>query len=216
MTVKKKSRIQARNEEIILKAARTVFSSHGYKAATMEKIAELSDMSQPNLHHYFKTKADLYSHVLNQTIDTWIDPLSTFNKDGDPREEIGRYIAAKLELSRQSPEASRMFTHEILDGATFLDPSLKGKIESVVTRFSEAITAWTLAGKIREVDPRHLLLMLWATTQHYADFATQVKMVMGVSRLTKADFEAASKSICDIVFAGILVTDIGSSRTTPC
>src|SRR4051812_41095721 len=58
MIEKKKTRIKIRNEEKILDAALKLFSTFGFHGTTMEKIAELADMSQPNLHNYFKTKAD--------------------------------------------------------------------------------------------------------------------------------------------------------------
>jgi TetR/AcrR family transcriptional regulator len=33
-------------------------------------------------------------------------------------------------------------------------------------------------GHLAQVDPRHLVFSIWATTQHYADFAVQVEMLL--------------------------------------
>src|SRR3546814_4878623 len=53
---RKRTRIQARNEQRILDAAQEVFADYGFHGATIDKVAGKADMSQPNLHHYFKRK----------------------------------------------------------------------------------------------------------------------------------------------------------------
>ena len=41
------------------------------------------------------------------------------------------------------------------------------------------IREWARSGRIANIDPYHLLFMIWATTQHYADFSTQIKTLLG-------------------------------------
>ena len=41
------------------------------------------------------------------------------------------------------------------------------------------IRRWTAEGRLNPVDPHHLIFAIWATTQHYADFDTQVSAVIG-------------------------------------
>ncbi len=36
------------------------------------------------------------------------------------------------------------------------------------------IEQWMQAGKIAQMDAHHLLYSIWATTQHYADFESQI------------------------------------------
>ncbi|MDB5458967.1 MAG: putative transcriptional regulator [Caulobacteraceae bacterium] len=60
------------------------------------------------------------------------------------------------------------------------------------------------AGKLKPIDPYHLIFLIWGATQHYADFMPQVKAVMNVRRLTKAHFAAVEESICSIVLGGII------------
>jgi TetR/AcrR family transcriptional regulator len=199
----KRSRIQIRNEEAILAAARTVFAQSGFRGATLERIAELADMSQPNLHHYFKTKSDLYAAVLGHTLDIWLQPLESFDPDGDPRTEITRYIEAKLELSRREPDASRVFAYEMLDGGSFLRKDVQTRVKHHADHFAATLTRWSDDGKMRKVDPHHLLFLIWASTQHYADFAPQVRFLSGESRLSKACFQRIRDSLCSIVLNGI-------------
>src|SRR3546814_5629876 len=73
---RKRTRIQARNEQRILDAAQEVFADYGFHGATIDKVAGKADMSQPNLHHYFKRKSDLYDAVLVRTLEIWLGPRS--------------------------------------------------------------------------------------------------------------------------------------------
>ncbi|MFT6657682.1 MAG: TetR/AcrR family transcriptional regulator [Maritalea sp.] len=41
----------------------------------------------------------------------------------------------------------------------------------------------------KKVDPKHLIFSIWATTQHYADFEEQVRLVLGRSIDDPAEFE---------------------------
>jgi len=204
MPEKKRTRIQIRNEEKILEAAQSVFAAYGFHGATVEKVAALADMSQPNLHHYFKTKADLYIAVLDRTLDIWIEPLGGLDPNGDPATELSNYIGQKMDMARRHPIASRLFANEMLQGAPILEPHLKGRVKAAVEDWVVVVRQWTAAGKLRDVDPYHLIFMIWATTQHYSDFLPQVRTVMGVSRFTKAHFEAAKTSIIDIILSGLI------------
>lgn len=203
MTEKKKTRIKIRNEEKILEAALRLFSTYGFHGTTMEKIAELADMSQPNLHNYFKTKADLYEAVLNDILTIWVDPITNLHVDGDPETELRNYIAKKVEMARKYPEASRIFAAEMLQGAPILMHHLKGNVRMRVKAFSAVIESWARQGKIREVDPLHLIFMIWASTQHYADFLPQIRAVMDVARLNKSQYDAAAESISSIIIGGL-------------
>ena len=207
----KRTRIQIRNEERILNSAQSVFAQYGFRAATMEKIAELSDMSQPNLHHYFKTKVDLYLAVLERTLDVWIDPLDQLDPQGEPCEELRRYIAHKLEMARKDPEASRVFAHEMLDGAPMLQPHLRTRVREKADQFASIVSGWIAEGRMRPIDPHHLIFLLWSATQHYADFAPQVKAVLGVTRLTKVEFKAAEDTICTSVLSGLFDRELAIS-----
>lgn len=204
MEEKKKTRIQLRNETRLLDAAKTVFAGAGFHGATLEKIAALADMSQPNLHHYFSTKRDLYVAVLDRTLAIWLDPLDRLSADEDPAVALRNYIAVKMELSRTNPEASRIFASEMLLGAPMLEAKLAARIATSVDHGVATIQHWVEDGRLKPTNPHHLLFMIWAATQHYADFEPQIKQAFRKSRLTKTDFAEATESVSNIILRGIL------------
>lgn len=202
--VKRKTRIQCRNEQRILDAAEEVFGEFGFGGATIDIIADRAFLSKPNLHYYYKTKKILYAAVLGRVLERWVEPLSTLDPDGDPATEIARYMARKLELTRLHPTASRVFANEILHGATELDKYLRTDLKEMVDAKAKVIRGWSKAGRLIDVDPHHLLFLIWAATQHYADFLPQVLALLDVRRLGKAQFKAVEASLGAIVLNGIL------------
>lgn len=169
----------------------------------MEKIAELADMSQPNVHRYFATKADLYLAVLKETLNVWLVPLQKIDPAGDPAVQLREYIHEKMEISRLDPISSRVFGHEMLDGAPVLQPYLKTELRTQISRFVDMVEAWIADGRMKPINPLHLLFMIWASTQHYADFQPQVVALLETTRLRKAHFAAAEKTIADIIIQGV-------------
>jgi len=175
----KPSRIQQRTRGLILDAALDVFSAHGYRGATLDQIAAQAGLSKPNILYYFAGKEEIHVTLLNQLMETWLDPLHEIDPNADPLEELLRYVHRKLEMSREFPRESRLFANEIIQGAPRMGPHLETGLKSLVDQTAVVIQGWINAGKIAPVDPRHLLFSIWATTQHYADFDAQVRVLMG-------------------------------------
>lgn len=178
-TARPRTRIQTRNRETILDAGLEVFSTHGFRGATLDQIADVAGLSKPNLLYYFSSKEDIHNTVLSRLLDTWLDPLRRMNPAGEPIEELLAYVRAKLELSRDFPRESRLFANEILQGAPRMRAAIEGDLRALVDEKSGVLTAWMDAGRIARVHPVHLIFSVWALTQHYADFDVQVRAVLG-------------------------------------
>ncbi|MEI4486829.1 TetR family transcriptional regulator C-terminal domain-containing protein, partial [Frigidibacter sp. MR17.14] len=173
------TRIQKRNTEAILEAALEVFSTHGFRGATLDQIADHAGLSKPNLLYYFPSKEAMHVAVLTRLLSTWLDPLRAMDPSGDPQAEIMAYVRRKLELSRDFPRESRLFANEILQGAPRLTEVIGGELKALVDEKAEVIRGWSAQGRIAPVHPHHLIFSVWALTQHYADFDMQVRSVLG-------------------------------------
>ncbi len=175
------TRIQKEKTEAILAAALEVFSSHGFRGATLDQIADAAGLSKPNLLYYFDSKETIHRTLLNRLLDTWLDPLRHLDADGDPLAELRAYILRKLEMSRDMPRESRLFANEMLQGAPRIDDEIGGMLKDLVDEKAAVIREWSRAGRIADVDPHHLIYSIWATTQHSADFEVQVRTILGVA-----------------------------------
>jgi TetR/AcrR family transcriptional regulator len=201
---KKKTRITLRNEEKILNAAQGVIAEFGFHGATIDLIAERAGISKPNLHYYFPTKVDLQIAALRRTLDVWVDSLAKLDPEGDPAVQLSRYIAEKIEMAHQNPVASRVFANEILRGAPLLNGYLRTELRALVTQKAKVIQSWVAQGKLAPIEPAYLVFLIWAATQHYADFAPQVRAVLGVKSLTPKFFREVETFLCNVVLRGIL------------
>lgn len=177
-TSKKPSRIQMRNRSLILDAALDVFSAHGYRGATLDQIADAAGLSKPNILYYFNGKEEIHVTLLNQLMETWLDPLVEMDAAGDPMTELLDYVQRKLDMSRDLPRESRLFAGEILQGAPRMLPHLRADLKPLFEEKCAVIQTWMDDGKLAQVDPRHLVFSIWATTQHYADFDSQVRVLL--------------------------------------
>ncbi|TGD66039.1 TetR family transcriptional regulator [Tabrizicola sp. WMC-M-20] len=174
-----KTRIQIRNSETILEAALDVFSSQGFRGATLDQIAEVAGLSKPNLLYYFPSKEAIHQTLLTRLLDTWLDPLREMDAMGDPVAEVMGYVRRKLELSRNYPRESRLFAIEILQGAPRMREAIEGELTALVAEKAVVLRQWMDEGRIARLDPVHLVFSIWALTQHYADFDVQVRTVLG-------------------------------------
>lgn len=174
-----RSRIQQRNREVILDAALEVFSTHGFRGATLDQIADVAGLSKPNLLYYFPSKEAVHRELLTGLLETWLDPLKSMDPAGDAVEEILGYVRRKLDLARDYPRESRLFAGEIIQGAPRLREVIEGDLRRLVSEKAGVLTRWMDEGRIARVDPVHLIFSIWSLTQHYADFDTQVRLVLG-------------------------------------
>lgn len=197
------TRIQGMNKRIILDAALEVFSSYGFRGSTLDQISEKAGMSKPNLLYYYPSKQAIYVTVLENTLEEWLQPFEQLNPAGDPMQELRKYISSKLEMSFQKPEASRLFANEIINGAPAIGSFLETHLKKLVDSKVGVINEWIAQGRIAQVDPYHLIFMIWSTTQHYADFSAQINAVIGEKTDTKIFREKAAQTVANIILAGI-------------
>jgi len=195
---------------VILTAALGLFSRFGLHGTSIDQVAARADVSKSNLLYYFANKEELYVCVLRDLLAVWLEPLRGFSADQDPREAIGDYIRRKLVISRDRPDASRLFCLEMIQGAPLLRDELGRELRDLVERKSEVIRQWVADGKLAPVDPHHLIFALWATTQHYADFGVQVQAITGRTLDDPAFFEEAVDNVQRIVLQGALAVQAGS------
>jgi TetR/AcrR family transcriptional regulator len=181
------TRIQKKNRAAILDAALEVFSTHGFRGATVDQIAGEAGLSKPNLLYYFPSKEAIFTALLSELLDTWLDPLRELDPEGEPLEEMLAYVQRKLQMSQDFPRESRLFANEIVQGAPRMLEALSTDLKQLVEEKAAVIRGWMDGGKLQPSHPKHLIFSIWSLTQHYADFDVQVRTLMG----EEDPFEAA-------------------------
>ncbi|MDT0683383.1 TetR/AcrR family transcriptional regulator [Roseicyclus sp. F158] len=194
--------IQQRNRKIILCAALDEFSAHGFHGASIANIARAAGLSKANLLYYFSRKEELYRALLTSLIDTWGVPLTSLDPDGDPREELLSYVRRKLQQTRTMPRESRLLANEILQGGPHLEGETLESLRRIVQSKTDLIRSWSAAGRIPHVDAPHLLISIWALTQNYADYDSQIRRLLG----EEADISDTPQTFLETLYGSLLAS----------
>ncbi|MEA2780530.1 MAG: TetR/AcrR family transcriptional regulator [Rhodospirillaceae bacterium] len=183
----------------ILAAAEQVFAETGFSGATTAMIAARARLPKANVHYYFGTKEKLYRTVLERILDVWLASGDGIRSDADPATALADYIAAKIEASHRQPYASKVFANEILHGAPQVADYLSDQLRRWVEAKAAVIEGWVARGLMQPVDVPHFFFVIWAATQTYADFESQIRAVLKRDRLKPEDFASGARLITRMV-----------------
>lgn len=190
-------------EQAILREAEAQFARSGYDGTTLEGIAAALGMSRHHLLYYFPSKTELYRRVIDDVMTQWLEGMGALAVGDDPAAALRRYIGAKLRASAERPDGSRVFTQEVMAGAPRYGDQLLERVGPVLKTDVRVFERWARAGHIRKLPYVHLMFVLWAATQAYADLAPQFALLLGKPALDERDFAAAQTVIEQLVLSGL-------------
>lgn len=196
---RRKAHIRETNEAHLLACAEAVFAERGLEGASTAMIAERAGLPKANLHYYFPTKLALYRRVLEDLFDDWHRAADTFETSDDPVEAISGYVRTKMELSRRRPLGSKVWASEIIHGAVHMQDILTERVKPWLETRVVVIDQWVARGLLAPIDAQTLLFMIWATTQHYADFDAQIRALKGKRALSQKAFDTATEEVVKLV-----------------
>jgi len=191
-------------------AAITEFSLNGLKGTSTQAIADRAGLTKPQLHYYIIGKEELYQELLMQVLHEWKVVFSFDQHANAPGAVLADYIRKKLDHAFDNPEISRIFTREVLDGGRNLElfwPNSRVWTQKKV----DAINNWIARGLMRPLDPRLLLMHIWAMTQSYADYALQTRVMLGLPFDAPLEREPIAQELIAFVLGGCHIRQQSSS-----
>jgi AcrR family transcriptional regulator len=206
-------RVGARNKARILAAAVELFAAKGFEGTRIAAIAAAAGLPKANVYYYFRTKTAIYRTIISGLIAQWDSALAHLSADRHPAEAIADYIRAKLEFSRRHQLESKIFASEAVHGGRFLTRQDRAHMQAITVEKAAVFKEWARTGKMDAVDPMHLFILLWASTQFYADSRILAANALETSSLRASDFDKAAAVITRIVLKGCGIKPSG--RPTP-
>jgi TetR/AcrR family transcriptional regulator len=193
-------------EADIAAVAVRVFAECGYEGTSIADVAERAGLSKQNLMYYYPSKQALYQRVLDEVLDEWLARMESLaDATQEPAEVLRAYVQAKLRFSREQPWASRVYAMEVISGAQLYGAQIQNRVVPLLRKDIAIFEKWIAAGKVAPINATHLLFAIWAMTQSYADFSTQMALVLNRKQLAKKDFDDGEKVILAMVLAAIRV-----------
>lgn len=194
--------IRAQNQTLILAAAEEEFVLQSYRGATMQGIADRAGLPKANIHYYFKNKKNLYKVVLQAIIQEWNEGLVTMTVDSDPKIVIEKFVRTKLRQAFAHPSRHKLFAIEVIGGAPHLHDFMSSTMKEWALDKTEVMTTWYRQGKISIADPLQLLILIWATTQRYAEFETEIVGLMQKDAYGAEDEARAADFLVPFILRG--------------
>ena len=205
-TERKKSESRLAAERRILNAAEEVFAERSFGGASMQQIADRAGLPKANLHYYFSTKETLYRQVVERILTIWLEAADSFDVTEDPATALAAYINVKMEISRRHPAGSKVWAAEVMHGAPVIQVYLETTLREWMAGREKIVRRWIEDGLIAPIEPRHLFYMIWATTQHYADFAHQISVLNNNQPMSDQDWSNAKRDVAAMILRGVGAT----------
>lgn len=129
---------------LLLDVATAAFAEHGYEATSVQKIASAAGISKAKVFYYFDGKEELYSRVLERTLQPLLQPLETA-----PPSESAEAFWASLEAGLN--HASEFARRDAFAAALVRDLYRRGAdtppLQRLISRARTAIGAWLRDGR---------------------------------------------------------------------
>jgi AcrR family transcriptional regulator len=130
-------------DDELLDAARDVFAERGFKASTMDAIAERANSTKPTLYAHFGDKAALYQAVFNReaaALRQWVLNAYEAATGQRVREQVRVYVMALFDYATTHPVSFRLLLDTRHDEGT--SPARRDVVDAITER---------VAGQINQV-----------------------------------------------------------------
>jgi AcrR family transcriptional regulator len=122
-------RIRRATREQILQTALNLFCDKGYYATSIEEIAKQAQISKGLLYHYFKSKAEVLSALVDMRINDVLVVMNAAKTQPTPVEQIRHITEGALTDVQRQPEVFRFYLN------LFSQP----KLDPIVTESSQKL-----------------------------------------------------------------------------
>jgi len=169
-TASRREREKAQRRDDILRAARDVFFTRGFHAATVDDVAVEAEVSKGTVYLYFDTKETILAHLLLEGLDMLVAELeAAYAADQrlSAHTRLRRMADAYLKFFQQNPEYYRLLM--AFDRGQFqasIDPGVYQEVHARslhgIQWLERAVIQAQTEGLIAVESPREAAGVLWA------------------------------------------------------
>ncbi len=153
-------------EEKILAAAHKVFTTKGMNGARMQDIADEAGINKALLHYYFKDKDKLFETIFVVEAQRFFPKITMiFQSDAPLFEKIENFVSEYIDEMQENPYLPWFVINEMnRDPEKFMDKVWGKENLPKPARFLEQIEEEIKAGRIKRINPIHLLMNMISMT----------------------------------------------------
>ncbi len=197
--------------DLILEAARDVFSSKGKEGARMQEIADQAGVNKAMLHYYFRSKDNLFSEMFFAVFTDFVEGL--INSMGDQKDIQGviqMLVNHYIDFISAHPEMPPLMLRELASGGGELlnvMPKIfsTGDLNLASTLF-EFIQEGISSGKMRPVDPLQTIISILSMAIFFFGLRPVLRRVWGGVVDDERFVEERKQAILDLLHHGIFIS----------
>jgi AcrR family transcriptional regulator len=145
-------------EELILQAARKVFTQKGMDGSRMQEIADEAGINKALLHYYFRSKEKLFEKIFAEGLKQLLPKVQlSIEKSEGICDFVHYFIGNYLDLIKELPYLPHFVLHEINRDPTIIVNIIKGQ-GLPFALLQSLIDKDVAAGKIKPIQLEHLMV----------------------------------------------------------
>ncbi len=198
-----------RREQLVATAQR-LFAERGYRATTMEDIANAAGVTKPLLYQHFASKRALYLELVHQVSDELLEALrSAYRRAGSPRQMTENGYRAYFELIVTHEDAFRL----LFGRSAPEDPELSKaarQVETAVLDVIESTMPQGLPAEHRRLLAYTIVGMAEGGTRFWVEWSKGRAKAGGQDKaVTSAeDVRILAERVASVAWAGLRSIDI--------
>ncbi len=184
-------------EQIILEAARGLFTRKGYAAVRLQDIADEAGINRTLLHYYFRTKEKLFEKIFTAAIErVFPNVQEILNSDETLFGKIENVISHYIDFAIAHPYLPTFVIHELNQNPDKVHELLGAvKQKPDLGKFIMELQGAVQAGKIRPIQPLHLLINIISLCLFPFIAKPMMHAILGISDPVYAAFIAERKKV---------------------
>lgn len=202
----RRDRGKIRTAEAILAAAEDLFLTRGFQATTIERLSERADVAIGSIYGHFGGKEGVYAALVDRALE--LDARYCDEGWESASDPLGRLVGigdGYLRFARERPGHYRLFRFPPAGGPTGGQAAnsaarVADRVRSEVSRMAGALREAVSQGTIRDVDPEHAAVFLWAAW----DGLIAAHVLPGNMGLSEPDFDRVLALAREVLTIGLL------------
>lgn len=178
ITLSRRRREKLQRRADIIGAAKEIFYSRGFMAATMDDIAAAAELSKGTLYLYFSSKDELYISIILEGFQIIEERLEEIKSSrGDVFEKGRAMFMAFVGFCLENPEYFRVTQYFLNERARRnLSPEVVNEVSGYTSRLLEYVAELVRQGREEgvlraDLDPLVFALIAWRTSTGILDLA---------------------------------------------
>jgi TetR/AcrR family transcriptional regulator len=194
----------AETRAAILRVAADNFATAGLAGGRMEAIARAAGVNKALLHYHFKSKAGLYSAVLEEHMKEFSRRAQeVLSAPGPARATVLRFVSLHFDFISARPYYPFLFQHVMMAGGEPLRRLMRKYLLPVGAALIRVVAEGIRRREFRRVDPGHVATSLVGITVFYFSSAPIVRLLRRIEPFNKAHLKQRKEHVLEFVRFGL-------------